>query len=159
MICKNLLELELTSDANWEQIESSYRNLIKKWHPDRFLTNPTKRELAEEKTKNLNIAFDNLKKSSAYKAITSKEESQIIKNKKYKRKRRLTFYREFKPHQAIITHEHFQRINQINDLAENRLETKYKKVANQLTRKISSYYKNIYGYAPIMNDYLRYFLS
>ena len=56
--CASLQMLGLDSYASQEQIESSYRTLVKVWHPDRFSSDPALRLAAEEKLKEINAAHD-----------------------------------------------------------------------------------------------------
>ncbi len=49
--------LEVKSGTPWEEIRRTYRDLIKVWHPDRFAGDSRLHKLAEEKTKEINIAF------------------------------------------------------------------------------------------------------
>jgi len=56
--CASLQMLGLESHASPEQIEDTYRTLVKVWHPDRFPTDPTLRHAAGEKLKEINAAHD-----------------------------------------------------------------------------------------------------
>jgi hypothetical protein len=56
--CVSLQSLGLGSRASQEEIESTYRTLVKVWHPDRFPTDPKLRQAAEEKLKEINAAHD-----------------------------------------------------------------------------------------------------
>ena len=49
--------LELDSHATQKEIKTAYRTLIKVWHPDRFQGDQTLRYSAEQKLKNVNIAY------------------------------------------------------------------------------------------------------
>lgn len=49
-------ELGVARDASAETIRQAYRELIKRYHPDRHRGNPLV-ELAEEKVKRLNLAY------------------------------------------------------------------------------------------------------
>ncbi len=42
-------------------IREAYRDLVSVWHPDRFAANPRLRQKAEEKLKQINIAYDTLR--------------------------------------------------------------------------------------------------
>ena len=55
---KCLYILELNSDATPEQIKAAYRELAKVWHPDRFTHDPKLQHRAQEKTKQLNLAYE-----------------------------------------------------------------------------------------------------
>jgi len=58
--CVSLQTLGLTSDATSDSIETTYRTLVKVWHPDRFAHDPKLRKDAEEKLKEINSAHDYL---------------------------------------------------------------------------------------------------
>ena len=55
--------LGVSEDASQEEIRSAYRALVKKYHPDKYSDNPLK-ELATEKLKEINEAYDMLTKKS-----------------------------------------------------------------------------------------------
>lgn len=52
--------LGLTPGASQEQVKQAYRQLVKIWHPDRFL-NPEEKQEAESKIKQINLAYKQLK--------------------------------------------------------------------------------------------------
>ncbi len=52
--------LEVTESATPEEIKQSYRLLLQVWHPDRFHHNPQLLAKAEQKTREINAAFDTL---------------------------------------------------------------------------------------------------
>lgn len=54
--CSALQVLDLAPGATRKEIESTYRVLVKVWHPDRFQTDPKLKEAAEEKLKAINAA-------------------------------------------------------------------------------------------------------
>ncbi|WP_027632323.1 J domain-containing protein [Clostridium hydrogeniformans] len=56
--------LEINSNASQEEIKRAYKELAKKYHPDQYGNNPL-RELAEEKMRELNEAYDYLMKNSS----------------------------------------------------------------------------------------------
>jgi len=58
--CASLQALGLGTHATSDEIESTYRTLVKVWHPDRFAHDPKLREDAEEKLKEINSAHDYL---------------------------------------------------------------------------------------------------
>jgi len=58
--CASLQTLGLTSQASSEEIENTYRTLVKVWHPDRFAHDPRLRKEAEEKLKEINGAHEYL---------------------------------------------------------------------------------------------------
>lgn len=56
--------LGLKDGASIEEIKKAYRELVKKYHPDRYMDNPLS-DLAEEKLREVNEAYDTLIKSGA----------------------------------------------------------------------------------------------
>lgn len=61
MDLKRCLEiLDLDNATSQKQVKEAYRNLVRIWHPDRFpLNSPLKYE-AEEKLRNINVAYEKL---------------------------------------------------------------------------------------------------
>ncbi|MEH2275056.1 MAG: DnaJ domain-containing protein [Nostoc sp.] len=55
--------LGLKTGASQAQVKRAYRQLVKIWHPDRFLEQKQKQE-AEEKIKSINAAYNKLKSES-----------------------------------------------------------------------------------------------
>lgn len=53
--------LGVSRDATPDQIKKAYRTLAKKYHPDNF-TDPAQRERAEEKMKEINLAYERIQK-------------------------------------------------------------------------------------------------
>ena len=53
--------LGVPSNADWETIDKAHKELVKKYHPDRYVNNPLS-DLAEEKLKEINEAYEILKK-------------------------------------------------------------------------------------------------
>ncbi len=58
---KCLRVLGLAPGATEQAIKEAHRDLVKVWHPDRFGTDARLREKAQEKLKELNAAFDQLR--------------------------------------------------------------------------------------------------
>lgn len=52
--------LGITHDTDWEALRARYKRLIGQWHPDRFPADAPERELAEEHTKQIIIAYQAL---------------------------------------------------------------------------------------------------
>lgn len=52
--------LEISESATPEEITQAYRLLLQVWHPDRFHHNPTLLTKAEQKSREINAAFDTL---------------------------------------------------------------------------------------------------
>jgi len=66
--------LGIRQNASEDEIKAAYRELVKKYHPDKYQNNPLS-DLAEEKLQEVNEAYDSLVKNqgasnSAYKAQT-----------------------------------------------------------------------------------------
>ena len=53
--------LELEPGASLDEIRESWRDLVQVWHPDRFRDNPRLHRKAEERIKQINLAYDALK--------------------------------------------------------------------------------------------------
>ncbi len=54
--------LGLKPGASQEEIKAAYKKLIKQYHPDQYGDNPL-RNLAEEKMREINAAYDQLTKN------------------------------------------------------------------------------------------------
>ncbi|HBX48831.1 MAG TPA: molecular chaperone DnaJ, partial [Clostridiaceae bacterium] len=54
--------LGVRDGASQEEIKQAYRELAKKYHPDKYADNPL-RDLAEEKMREINEAYDYLTKN------------------------------------------------------------------------------------------------
>lgn len=52
--------LELGENASMEEVRRAYRDLVRVWHPDRFFGDPALERRAEEKSKQLNVAYETL---------------------------------------------------------------------------------------------------
>ncbi|MCM8711087.1 DnaJ domain-containing protein [Clostridium sp. SYSU_GA19001] len=57
--------LEIKEGASKEEIKKAYKELVKKYHPDQYGNNPL-RDLAEEKLREINEAYDTLMNNSNY---------------------------------------------------------------------------------------------
>ncbi len=55
--------LEVSRTTSLEEIAESYRVLVKVWHPDRFAHDPVLQARAQEKLKELNEAYEQLKRA------------------------------------------------------------------------------------------------
>ena len=53
--------LGLKPGASEEEITQTYRDLVNVWHPDRFVGNPRLQKKAEEKIKEINLAYEYIK--------------------------------------------------------------------------------------------------
>ena len=49
--------LDITPDTDLTGLKSTYRNLIKEWHPDKFNGDDERKAEAEEKSKNIIEAY------------------------------------------------------------------------------------------------------
>ena len=52
--------LELKSGASLEEVKRAYRDMVKVWHPDRFSHDPRLQKRAQEKLKEINLAYQRL---------------------------------------------------------------------------------------------------
>jgi len=52
--------LELQQDASIQDVRQAYKDLVNIWHPDRVGDNPRLKKKAEEKLKDINIAYEEL---------------------------------------------------------------------------------------------------
>lgn len=57
--CYRVLELE--PGATQEDVRQAYRELVKVWHPDRFAHDPKLQKKAQEKLKQINLAYETTK--------------------------------------------------------------------------------------------------
>ena len=57
--CLKILELDQT--ASIEDANQAYKDIVNVWHPDRFNHNPRLKRKAEEKIKEINIAYETIK--------------------------------------------------------------------------------------------------
>jgi hypothetical protein len=52
--------LGVDPDTDWNTLRGQYKRLIGQWHPDRFPSDPAGREIAEEQSKRMTIAYQAL---------------------------------------------------------------------------------------------------
>ena len=53
--------LELPEDSSMEDVRQAYKDLVNIWHPDRVGDNPRLKKKAEEKLKDINISYEELR--------------------------------------------------------------------------------------------------
>jgi hypothetical protein len=49
--------LRVTHDTDWKALRACYKRLVGQWHPDRFPADGSERALAEERTKEITLAY------------------------------------------------------------------------------------------------------
>src|SRR5215813_147848 len=54
--------LGATHSTDWKALRARYKRLIGLWHPDRFPADASERELAEERSKQITIAYQALER-------------------------------------------------------------------------------------------------
>jgi len=59
--------LDIEPGASLEEVKKSYRELVRVWHPDRFTHDPRLQKKAQEKLKQINLAYEIICKSKAEK--------------------------------------------------------------------------------------------
>ncbi len=57
--------LEILSTASDEEVRAAYHDLVRRYHPDNFANNPTAAEMAEEKMKAINEAYETIQRERA----------------------------------------------------------------------------------------------
>jgi hypothetical protein len=53
--------LGLEIGATPEQVKQAYRDMAKVWHPDRFVSDPRLQQIAQERLKDINVAYEKLR--------------------------------------------------------------------------------------------------
>lgn len=66
--------LEIKEGASEEEIKKAYRELVKRYHPDQYRDNPLS-DLAEQKLREINEAYEYLTKNSSFKRQQTGSES------------------------------------------------------------------------------------
>lgn len=72
--------LGINEGASEEDIKLAYREMVKKYHPDKYVNNPLK-DLAEEKMREINEAYDYLIKNSGRSSSSSQANNQSSYNR------------------------------------------------------------------------------
>ena len=79
---KCLKILEVDRSASPDELKQAYKDTVNVWHPDRFSSNPRLQQKAEEKLKEVNIAYDTLKSYlSSEQQSRSKQKTSAAKAK------------------------------------------------------------------------------
>ncbi|MCR5263917.1 MAG: J domain-containing protein [Clostridiales bacterium] len=75
-------ELGVSEDATDDEIKQAYRALVKKYHPDNYASDPDLKQIAEDKMKAVNSAYDEIQKLRKT-GQTSSSESQAYSAPEY----------------------------------------------------------------------------
>lgn len=67
---------ELDRPASLYEVKQAYKDIVNVWHPDRFSNNPRLKQKAEEKLKEINVAYDTLKSYLASKQDVEPEQDK-----------------------------------------------------------------------------------
>jgi len=83
--------LGINENADEKQIRNAYLLAVKKYHPDRYKDNPLK-DLAEEKLKQINMAYDEILVTAIENAIPQyKKEYSTTSRRKYEERAYTTY--------------------------------------------------------------------
>ena len=52
--------LAVSRDASLEEAKQAYKHLVKRWHPDQYGNDPEKQRIAQERLKEINVAYREL---------------------------------------------------------------------------------------------------
>ncbi len=58
---QDYINLEVPPGTPFEEVKSSYKNLLKHYHPDHFASDPKKQQLATQITQKINESFQRIK--------------------------------------------------------------------------------------------------
>ena len=72
--CYEILELE--PDASLDDAKQAYKDLVNIWHPDRVSNNPRLKQKAEEKLKEVNLAYERVEAFLSSKQELEPEEKE-----------------------------------------------------------------------------------
>ena len=95
--------LELDHGASTDEIKQSYKDIVTVWHPDRFSNNPRLKQKAEEKLKEVNVAYDTLKSylSSEQRMEPKQEKAEAnVKTETVKKTKNKAQYQKAQPDAA-----------------------------------------------------------
>jgi len=168
------------SDSD-ETIKKAYRELVKKYHPDKYKDNPLE-DLAKEKIQEINQAYDKITKERAarnrnsgnYSSNYSSNYSGSSSNSSFMNVRNLIRMRRFREAEAELNHLndgsaewhfltgviylnkgwHFEGIQHLQtavDMEPNNME--YRNMLNSVSRRQQTYQQtgNVYGYGGGMS--------
>ena len=77
--------LDLDRKASMDDINQAYKDSVSVWHPDRFTHNPRLKRKAEEKIKEVNMAYETLKSIHARRQrLDEKEQSTTFADERGK---------------------------------------------------------------------------
>lgn len=163
--------LGLKEGATQEEIKKAYRELIKKYHPDQYGDNPLK-NLAEEKMREINSAYDMLTKNNSQNSYSYNNSSS-----NYNSSSNNSNYSNFSEIRNLIQMKRFQeaemKLNSINtrnaewnflygvvltnkgwfDVGVNHIRTavnmdpnnfEYRQTLNSITQRTNAYSTNYY---------------
>jgi DnaJ-class molecular chaperone len=77
---------ELDRYASSDEVKQAYKDMVNVWHPDRFSDNPRLRKRAEEKLKEINVAYEMLKSHLSSKQSFEPEHGKSAQEDDYSRR-------------------------------------------------------------------------
>ncbi len=66
--------LGITPDTSLNDMHKAYRDLVRVWHPDKYVNNPRLRDKADKQLKQINMAYEMLVQLFSDREQTSKEQ-------------------------------------------------------------------------------------
>lgn len=70
---KYLRMFNLKPSAVYSEVKAAYRRMVKEWHPDRYTDDPGMRLIAEDRIKEINIAYDFLARHFSQKRFSMRD--------------------------------------------------------------------------------------
>jgi len=113
-----ILGISIKSSVN--EIKSSYKNLMKKWHPDKFIEGTHEHFIATEESKKINDAYFNLKKLK----------NKILESTNQNRKSESNYQEKTSPQHGITKRTYVKSSNILSigfDESKQILEIEFKK--------------------------------
>ncbi len=77
--------LGINPDTSLDDMHQAYRDLVKVWHPDKYMDNPRLRDKAEKQLKRINMAYDMLIRLFSDREQTSKEKEHKVQEEMKRR--------------------------------------------------------------------------